>query len=142
MDSKQSKKVFHYQLEKSGLNLNELSVDDGVKAMVDFYSSQRAQGCLLEDDGDMLLWQWGPCFGDKWFEVNITRQFMRDDEDEPYQLSLTFTFSVTPEILRGDKWCENPDKIDEFKEFIQNSEGYKNVKGLTPKKVILIFEQC
>ena len=51
--------------------------------MLAFYASERCDGCVLEEDGDMLLFQWGTYnWGDSThFELNITRQLMPGGED-------------------------------------------------------------
>ena len=31
----------------------------GIEALLAFYEEDRAEGCLIDEDGDMLLFQWG-----------------------------------------------------------------------------------
>lgn len=83
-----AKKRFLDYVEQSGVKLSSLSPTQGINLMLDFYSDERAEGCQIEEDGDMLLFQWGVYdWGEReHFEVNITRQFIEigreDDEDE------------------------------------------------------------
>jgi hypothetical protein len=131
-------------LARLGLNARSLPTllpADGIEAMLAFYAEERVDGCSLDDDGDMLLYQWGT---NDWgegeaFEFNITRQFM-DARDVIRQLSLTFTFEPgkqTRACGEGNKWCESPDDVEKFRRFILTSKAYKLAKSLAPNDVTL-----
>src|SRR5262245_23394573 len=76
--------------------LSALSPEDGISLMLAFYQAERADGCEVDEDGDMLLYQWG-CYdwgqGES-FDFNISRQFVdaKGDDEGIRQLSLTFKF--------------------------------------------------
>lgn len=93
MKSRQAKTQYLKRLEEAGLSLDELTAAVGIESMLAFYAEERADDCDLEEDGDMLLFQWGLFDWGKgeFLEINITRQFIGDAE-EPRQLSLTFQF--------------------------------------------------
>lgn len=97
MNPEHSKEQFCNRLAEQSLALGKLNAAQGFEAMLAFYEECRADGCDIEDDGDMLLCQWGA--SDDEFVWNITRQFITPDEDEPYQLSLTFRFDSSAELV-------------------------------------------
>src|SRR5262245_54775822 len=97
------KKRFLQLIKLKAPELSSLSPAEGIMLMLGFYQDERADGCEIDEDGDMLLYQWG-CYdwgqGES-FEFNITRQFIAataEDEDIR-QLSLKFKFK-TSEPLR------------------------------------------
>src|SRR5262245_37488233 len=101
------------RLEAAGLALDTLTPAEGAEAMLAYYEEERADGCDLDEEGDMLLFQWGiRDWGDgPAFEVNLTRQLIvTDDDDAPRQLSLTFRFepAVGAAAGEGSRWCESP----------------------------------
>jgi hypothetical protein len=118
-------------------------VRDGIEAMLEFYRTERADDCSLDDDGDMLLFQWGTY---DWgqgpeFELDITRQLIRGDgeDDDIWQLSLTFFFPRNA-IASGDRWCHSPDKTDDFASFVRSHDAYATVAQAAPVRVELDFE--
>ena len=134
-------KRFLARIELDESSLRSLLAADGIEAMLAFYTEERAQGCSLDEDGDMLLYQWGiHDWGEgESFELDITRQFI-DAKRVFRQLSLRFKFAVSKETRaagNSNKWCELPDDVDEFRRFIRTSKAYKVVKSLAPTSVTL-----
>ena len=116
--------------------------------MLGFYETQRCTGCNDESsDGDMLLFQWGT-YGrdnDRRFELDITRQFMTgsDEDDEIWQLHLTFIYEPGPELAaldHGSRWCHMLRDLPDFGEFVMNHEALRVATNLAPRKVRLLFE--
>jgi hypothetical protein len=148
MKPKQSQKALTKRIESAGKALKSLTAAEGVGAMLVFYAEERAEGCRLDEDGDMLLFQWGTYdFGrsGETFQLDITRQFILPRRDEPYQLSLTFHFPATPKLARlksGSRWCESPDELEGFRKWVLASPAYRAVAEEAAKKVELDFEQC
>src|SRR5262245_10947013 len=112
-------------LRQAGRELTSLRPLDAIEAMLDFYAAERAEGCALEDDGDMLLYQWGTHdWGDgESFELDITRQFTvtGEEDDDTRQLSLRFKFKPSAELRElgdGNRWCHSPSKLQAFRTFI------------------------
>jgi hypothetical protein len=148
MKPREAKTQFLKRLKAAGLSLGTLTAAVGVEAMLSYFADERADACDLDEDGDMLLFQWGTNdWGDgPAFEVNITRQLIvADDEDEePRQLSLTFRFdpSVVPKGLKnGNKWCESPDRLKSFRRFVTGSRALQGVGQLSPTRVELRYER-
>jgi hypothetical protein len=141
MKAHESRWTLEQQITRSGLTLERLQVHEGFAFMFEFYRLQRADGCPPENDGDMLLYQWGTYGRDECFELDLTRQFIIGDaEDENiWQLSLTFKFASTDKLLTlgsGSKWCHEiwPRAVDDFEQFVRESEAYRAVAGLRPLK--------
>jgi len=131
---------FERFLKSRGASVNSVSVPDGIDAMIEFYRDTRADDCALDSDGDMLLFQWGTYdWGDgPRFEVEITRQFIRDggEDEDIWQLSLTFVCSPTA-IASGNRWCAMPSDLSEFAKFVRSHSAYV---ASVPLQVELNFE--
>jgi hypothetical protein len=124
---------FLKRLEAAGLSLDRLTPAAGVEAMLTYYAEERAEGCPFEDDGDMLLFEWGTY---DWgegpaFEVAITRQLIvpDDENEEPRQLGLTFRFdpSIGDGVREGNRWCRSLDELAKFRRFVTRSSALKAV---------------
>jgi hypothetical protein len=81
-----AEKAFLRILGNHGWRLDSITVDEGVAAMLEFYTQHRAQHTDLEDDDDGLLLKWGNG------RLGLTRQLIRSgNPDNPIrQLSLRF----------------------------------------------------
>lgn len=119
----------------------------GLKLMFDFYETQRAKGCDMVRDGDMLLFQWGTYDWGRGehFELDLTRQLIVGDgeDDEIFQLSLTYRFEPTPQlkvIESGNRWCHNLSELPKFKEYVISTHAFKAVSSRTDCKAELNFE--
>ena len=143
-----AKKRFLDYVEQSGVKLSSLSPTQGINLMLDFYSDERAEGCQIEEDGDMLLFQWGVYdWGEgEHFEVNITRQFIEigreddEDEDSMSQLGLTFRFdpdSALGELPPGNRWCRSPEDLTDFRDFIEGCRCWKEAQQQVPCTITL-----
>ena len=144
--------VFEQRLSLGGRPALALTASEGVEAMLAFYASERCDGCVLEEDGDMLLFQWGTyTWGDSThFELNVTRQLMsgsggggdedEDDDEGILQLSLTFRFLPTAELQAlgsGNEWCGAPSGLPAFRAYIDACPAFERVGHLVPSEVAL-----
>lgn len=119
---------------------------DAVTTVIEFYRDERADGVDIDSDGDMLLYETHLDNVDEpaTYAVSLTRQFMLDDEDEPYQLKLAFNFRQTAEsklLTGGDAWCDTPDQADVFQKMIEQSPAFKIFADSKAKRVELTYEQ-
>jgi hypothetical protein len=121
---------------------------DVIKAMINFYIIRRVDDCELDQDGDMLLYQWGTYdWGQgRWFEFNITRQYMHTggEDEDIFQLSLTLKYSATTELdalLSGNRWCRSPLELDDFLEFISSSEPMQKLSQTPCYNAALEYNQ-
>ena len=147
MKTQAAKTEFESLLSQDNLTLAALSLPDAIRLVFDFYRRMRAEDCHLDEDGDMLLYQWGTYdWGQgRTFQVELTRQFIEngtEDDDGISQLALVFHFNPTPELdalETGNEWCHSPDELDPFKATITSSEAYRAIVSSKPEKVTLEF---
>lgn len=122
----------------------------GIRLMLDFYRDVRTDGCKLDEDGDMLLFQWGTYgLGEgRSFRFDITRQFIlsqpEEKEDDRTMSQLSFTFHFNPStqfdaVKSGNRWCRTPDDLKEFEAFITGGEAHREVAASRPAKVTLYY---
>jgi hypothetical protein len=149
MTPKNSKKELEKRIKRSGKRMADLTLAQGIWLMLNFYRDVRAEGCVLNMCGDMLLFLWGT---DDWgqgrvFTCEIMRHFIVTEEAEDGYgamslLSLTFHFtpSARLETLReGKRWCSNPQDLANFEAHIARTEVCQAVAGLRPNKVTLEY---
>ena len=143
MDIEDSELIFRRRL---GRPIEDLTPRAGIEAALAFYAEQRADTAPMDADGDTLLYQWGTYSfsGPETFRLNLTRQFFLWDEDdeEPYQLSLTFHYEPTEALSSldsGNQWCEEPETVEAFRVFISASPAYNAVADAVPMRVTLEF---
>jgi hypothetical protein len=84
-----ARNAFVRRLEERGQRVDELTVAEGIRAMLDFSREHRPQHAHL----DQLEVQWGAS-GDR-FEFAIVRRMQRAGQPES-PLSLVFRFGLTP----------------------------------------------
>ena len=84
---------------ENSVPLETLHAPDAVSLALSFYRDRRAQHARITDEGDGLLWQWGPDADAERFTIDLTRQLVREDEDAITQLCLTLAYEVTGSLL-------------------------------------------
>ncbi|CAN5195222.1 hypothetical protein BH11ACT3_BH11ACT3_26330 [soil metagenome] len=122
--------------------LEGLRTADGVGLPLDFFRERRAQHARLDDEGDGLLWQWGPDADAARFTIGLTRQLIREDETPIRQLTLCLAYRWTPArraLGRGHSWCfdPTPPAITEFEREIRTSAAYRAVAAAVPVEVLV-----
>jgi hypothetical protein len=114
--------------------------------MIGFYAERRPRW-VARDDGDGLLWQWGPSDDatDSGFLIDLTRQFTRPGRDGTmFQLSLSARFVASPTTEgrdRGHEWCFDPSAADDFESRIHASAPFLAVVGQEPIRVTMEHER-
>ncbi len=97
------------------------------ESVINSYESIRIIGASLDEDGDMLLFQWGSYdWGQgRQFDLDLTRQVIPSGQDDPPIVQLHCTYSYGPtafeEISSGNLWCQNPAEIDAFRAYVLES---------------------
>lgn len=114
-----------------GINIDVLRFAPTIDAFFAFYARERAEGCALDDDADMLLVEWGTHdWGDgEHFELSLARQFIFGPGDgRIWQLKLTYAYEPT-EAFRAlgseNRWCESPEALGTFREEVESSAAYR-----------------
>ncbi len=141
-----SRSAFLKVVAGRGLELADLVPGTGFTLMCAFYAGRRAEGCASDDDGDMLLFQWGAHdFGSgERFKLDFTRQFMWADGDDGQirQLSLGFEYRPTRELRvfgAGNGWCHAPSQLEDFVSFVTTTRAYQVLEQVEAARVTLTY---
>jgi hypothetical protein len=143
MNPADSRTTFCKRVALAGLAVEKLTPAEALAQMMSFYRKVRADRCVLDAEGDMLLFAWGPrdAAEGEMFQLEFTRQFIQpgdEDEDGMSQLWTRLLFPMTPALRKigeGEQWCESPDVAHAFQEFVLANEAYRAVVELTPARV-------
>jgi hypothetical protein len=135
-------------LAKRRETLERLTAGTGLDAMLAFYNEVRAEGVRFDQDGDMLLFQWGiysPPNEQLAFVFDITRQLIFDGyEDESiWQLGLSFYFAPTEPLIAlgsGDRWCHSLAELQAFASFTKTHPATLAVGGRADSRVSLNYQ--
>lgn len=125
---------------ESGADLRALRTTEAVTVGLLFYSERRAQHASIPDEGDGLLWQWGPDADATRFTIALTRQLIREDAEPITQLTLCLTYRWTPArraLGRGHSWCFDPSALAAFEREIRSSAAYRAVAAAVPNEIIV-----
>ncbi|HEY1245826.1 MAG TPA: hypothetical protein VGF29_13455 [Hyphomicrobiaceae bacterium] len=142
--------AFRLFLGGRGLNEATVGVRDGFETMLDFYGDARASGCALDEDGDMLLFQWGTYLRhrpdgavDEVSNLDLTRQLIYGvgEDDDIWQLGLTFEFDPTEfrGLKRGNKWCHSLEDLPQFREYVLASAPFAAGSRLQIRRTTLNY---
>ena len=133
--------AFRRYLAERAETLDGLRIATAVAAMTGFFAATRAQHTSLPDDGDGLLWQWGPDADATRFTAGVTRQLIREGDDQPIvQVTLCLAYRWTPSrrtLGRGHAWCFDPSAASEFERSIRRSPAFRAVTSAAPVEVTL-----
>jgi hypothetical protein len=125
---------------ESGADLASLRTPEAIALAIGFYRERRAQHARIDDEGDGLLWQWGPDADALRFMICLTRQLIREDAEPITQVMLCLSYRWTPArraLSRGHAWCFDPDAVDAFEKEIRSSAAYRAVAAAVPTEVIV-----
>ena len=111
-------------------------LDLALSAYMELFPVETVADC----DGDMLLFQWGTYdWGEsRWFEVDLTRQFLLDEE--PVQLSMTMRFAPsaqTESLSAGNRWCGSRGEFDGFRTWLDATAVLSEFADRTPQRSAL-----
>jgi hypothetical protein len=133
--------AFRRHLSERAEPLDGLGIGSAIAAMTAFFTDFRAQHARIRDDGDGLLWQWGPDADASRFIAGVTRQLIREGDDQPIvQLTLCLSFRWTPArrlLSRGHDWCFTPTEVTDFERSIRRSPAFRAVATAAPVDVTL-----
>ncbi|WP_395743123.1 hypothetical protein [Prosthecobacter sp.] len=138
--------TFQSAVAATGKTVEELDARAALAQMAGFYRDERADNCILDEDGDTLVCQWGLYDeegAEKSFQLEFVRHFIEpgnEDEDGMSQLSLTLEYAPTPELqalTQGTLQCSLPGDLAEFEKAVLASQPYRAVSGLKPQHTSL-----
>ena len=145
----QSKDAEHALRKILGPELQSLTPRRAVQAILAFYRDVRADDCELDEDGDMLLVQWGiNDWGEgEHFSFDMTRQFIvgPGEDEDIRQLGVTFRYPPEDSLAAlgsGNRWCHRPEHVDGFREFIEASEPFRAIADRRAATVDLRYESA
>jgi hypothetical protein len=159
MDAREALVAFEGLLASRGLTTDDLDAVTAVDAMLEFYLGTRFGDVDSDEDGDMLLFEWGTFNAGSSFYYEMTRQLITNgscDDDAFSQLSLTLKYDADADaqtIRSSCRWCMRPveesldgapsqdgeEDVARFREFIRNSAATDYVRGRKPREVTLTF---
>jgi hypothetical protein len=125
---------------ETGAHIPALRTPDAIALGLDFYREMRAQHARVDDEGDGLLWQWGPDADATRFTVALTRQLIREDAEPITQLTLCLAYRWTParrSLGRGHSWCWSPAAVTAFGREVRSSAAYRAVAAAVPTEIIV-----
>jgi hypothetical protein len=129
----------------------QVSPDAAFRALLAFYRDERASGCNVDEDADMLLFQWGiyDWGNGEHLEIDIARQVMipgKVDDDAIWQLHLTYRCrpsSSDRDLGSGNEWCSSPDELDEFSQLVTTSGAFACLESKRSDAIVEIrFENA
>ncbi|HXR45343.1 MAG TPA: hypothetical protein VN759_11070 [Pseudolysinimonas sp.] len=126
--------------QSDGLEIPRLRAPQALTLELDFYRGHRAQHARLRDEGDGLLWQWGPDADATRFTIGLTRQLVREDDTAITQLRLVLSYRWTPSrhlLGHGHLWCFDPLASIAFERQVRASAAYRAVASAVPSDVTL-----
>lgn len=109
--------------------------------MVEFYKKTRAEDCNLEEDGDMLLFEWSK------ESLSIKRQLIVEGKEEEGFWILCVAFYYSQNCLEvkesSNSWCVHPEQIDKFQEEILHKLKEIDSKNRKPSKTkVEFYREC
>jgi hypothetical protein len=136
--------AFRRLISASSRSLDDVRAPDAVALVAEFYRDHRAQHARITDRGDSLLWQWGPDADATAFTVDLTRQLIREGDDQPIvQLTLTLAYRWTPgrrALGRGHAWCFTPTELRTCERELKSTDAYRAIASAAPTSVALRTE--
>ena len=113
----------------------DVSISAVLQLAINVYENTKIAGVDASvPDNDMLLFEYGmvnmgreyPVF----FKVSFTRQFCIGEEEEYYQLALTFSFGEENfvGVESFNAWSVDYSSIEEWKAAIQDAEGFQRAE--------------
>jgi hypothetical protein len=148
MDPRNLEDEFIAFTEALGVDVQQAPLLTAFDCMLRFYAQARAEGCVLDEAGDMLLFQRGvyDLGAGPMFEIDLTRQVIlpdEDDDDAIWQLHLTFRYAPSTDLAvigEGNLWCHSPSDLPTFEDSIRASPALAAVADHPPNEVVVCFE--
>ena len=147
LKTRDAKRAFQDYVASAGKSLGTPA--RGLEAMFGFFRDERATDTVgIEEDGDMLLFEWGTHdWGDgrgRHFSLGCTRQLIPREGggDDIYQLRLVYAFPPSPDLALlggGNQWCDTPDNLKSFERSVKTSPPFLALAERTDAGLELSF---
>ena len=139
---------FGRYLRGKGVTMNSLSLSSFPGLFVGYYLDVQFDNLDLENDGDLLLYQYGTYDwgSDMFFTIDFVRQFcvMPDGELDPdiFQQHITFYFDphAFENIQSFNVWSSKCSDVTEFELIIVTSTGFSAAASTESLKQEMFFE--
>lgn len=139
--------MFQDAVTASGKTVEDLGAEGALEQMAVFYQKVRAENCVLNEEGDTLLYEWGTHEEEAvpGFRLEFTRHFIEpgnEDEDGMSQLSLTLYYSPAPALktLKPEiHLCSTLEGAAEFEKAVRSSDAFQAAAKLKPLKTVLAW---
>lgn len=136
-------------LEVKDCKQDMMNAEVALDMALDYYKNTRIKGCIIDQEHDMLLFQWGTYdWGmGSFFEFDITRQLVIEKDEEYvgiYQLHMTIKYNECDELSAldtGEFWCSNLTEIDEIRDEIKTSDVMETILLKSVLEVCIVYEQ-
>lgn len=122
--------------------IGSATVNNALEIVIDFYVNYEIKNVDSSiPDNDMLLFEygiydWQDGKGEN-FTIDITRQFYVESKESDgfsqLHLILYFDRAEFDSIEAANKWSIDFDSIDEWKNYVTNTEGFKLADGISSK---------
>ncbi|WP_297610565.1 hypothetical protein [Nocardia sp.] len=140
--------AFVRYLGNHGHTLDNLNASTAIGSMAMFYAHHRVTDVDIDNDCDMLLFQWGTYGNDRQeFVYDITRQVITgsgvDDSIRQLSLSLYFPITATSRSLgNGSRWCPHPEQTETFLALIARHPAATHVSSARPYRTQVTFDHA
>ncbi|MBL8022234.1 MAG: hypothetical protein JNM27_21340 [Leptospirales bacterium] len=121
----------------------DLTPESTLDCVAGLYREHPAKDYDREEDGDMLLFQYGVYdwgSGEN-FEIDFTRQFYREDEILQLRCTLYFPPNVGKRTATRNLWSTNCPTLNDWVRDVANSEGFLLAQSLKPKSYRVELEK-
>lgn len=132
-----------YLILKSQLSDIE-SIEEALEQFITFFEKYKTKEVLIDDEEDMLLCQYGiyESYGDNQFCFELARQIKSADYKNIIHLSLTLLYNKESftDIKSFESWSVDSDSMEDWRNIIYNSKGYKLSKNIKPSRIVINLE--
>ncbi|MFD8100244.1 hypothetical protein ACFV24_11960 [Nocardia fluminea] len=135
-------------LGNHGRAVDKFDAITAIGSMTMFYAYHRVTEVDIDNDGDMLLFQWGIYGSDQQeFVYDITRQVITGsgDDDSIRQLSLTLHYPTTAtsqSLGNGSRWCPHPEQAETFLALVAHHPATTHVGSAHPYRIQVTFNHA
>lgn len=132
------------KLTREGIDsLDSKYVESALDLICKLYSEHPAKGYDRDEDGDMLLFQYGVFdWGQgKNFEIDFTRQFYKPENIVQLRCTLYFEPEQAKKLSAWNLWSSRHPNLDSWRNEIVRSAGFQAATSLKPERFRIELEK-